>query len=92
MTTSAGRIAPPAGAWIRRYFPRSGWATTRWHQFTGDVIWRRHWPGPSLETSCGYVTGPLWSYDHLDIEISEPTSPCRLCLNRSIVADERGVA
>ena len=50
MSTSSARVWPPAGSWIRRYFPRSGWATTRWHLFTGDVIWRLHWPGPSLET------------------------------------------
>ena len=88
MNTSAARIWPPAGSWIRRYFPRSGWATTRWHLFTGDAVWRLTWPGPSLETACGYSTGPLWAMDDLSIARAEPESPCRLCLGR---ADARGL-
>ena len=80
MKTSSRRVWPPAGSWIRRYFPRSGWATTRWHRFTGDVIWRLHWPGPSLETECGYATGPLWAVDDLNFVDDEPDAPCRLCL------------
>ena len=80
MKTSSRRVWPPAGSWIRRYFPRSGWATTRWHLFTGDVIWRLHWPGPSLETECGYATGPLWAVDDLNFVDDEPDAPCRLCL------------
>ena len=94
MTTSAARIWPPAGSWIRRYFPRSGWATTRWHLFTGDVVWRLTWPGPSLETACGYTTGPLWAFDDLSVARAEPESPCRLCLGRvdalGVTADESG--
>ena len=84
MTTSAARIWPHAGTWIRRYFPRSGWATTRWHLFTGDAVRRLTWPGPSLETACGYSTGPLWALDDLSIAQSEPESPCRLCLGRAV--------
>ena len=83
MTTSAARIWPHAGSWIRRYFPRSGWATTRWHLFTGDAVWRLTWPGPSLETACGYSTGPLWAFEDLSIALAEPESPCRLCLGRA---------
>jgi hypothetical protein len=83
MTTSAARIWPPAGAWIRRYFPGTGWATTRWHLFTGDAVWRLAWSGPSLETACGYRTGPLWTNDHLDVEHTEPDAACRLCVGRA---------
>ncbi len=83
MTTSAARAWPPAGSWIRRYFPRSGWATTRWHLFTGDAVWRLNWPGPSLETVCGYATGPLWAADDLSVARVEPEAPCRLCLGRA---------
>src|SRR5258707_10510436 len=84
MKPSAARIWPPAGSWIRRYFPSSGWATTRWHIFTGDTMWRLHWPGPSLETLCGYATGPLWAVDDLSIADDEPDAPCRLCLARAM--------
>ena len=83
MTTSAARIWPPAGAWIRRYFPETGWATSRWHLFTGDAVWRRAWRGASLETACGYLTGPLWTHDRLDVEEFEPDDACRLCLGRA---------
>ena len=83
MMNAAARTWPPAGSWIRRYFPRSGWATTRWHLFTGDAVWRLTWPGPSLETACGYSTGPLWAFDDLSITQAEPESPCRLCLGRA---------
>jgi hypothetical protein len=83
MTPSAARIWPPAGTWIRRYFPSTGWATTRWHLFTGDAVWRRTWRGPSLETACGYLTGPLWAQDRLDVEEFEPDEACRLCLGRA---------
>jgi hypothetical protein len=84
MMNAAARTWPPAGSWIRRYFPRSGWATTRWHLFTGDAVWRLTWPGPSLETACGYSTGPLWAFDDLSIVQAEPESPCRLCLGRAV--------
>ena len=83
MTASAARIWPPAGAWIRRYFFETGWATTRWHLFTGDALWRRDWSAASLETACGYVTGPLWPKDHLDVVQLEPDAACRLCLGRA---------
>jgi hypothetical protein len=83
MTKSTPRAWPPAGAWIRRYFPDTGWATTRWHMFTGDAVWRLSWPGPSLETACGYATGPLWTKDHLDIVVLEPDTACRLCIGRT---------
>jgi hypothetical protein len=83
MTTSAARTWPPAGSWIRRSFPKTGWATTRWHLFTGDAIWRLYWPGPSLETTCGYRTGPLWALEDLSIDHAEPDAPCRLCLGRA---------
>jgi len=90
MTTSAARIWPPAGSWIRRYFPQGGWATTRWHLFTGDAVWRMHWPGPSLETVCGYATGPMSGFENLIVEEDEPGAPCRLCLSRSAVVDHTG--
>jgi hypothetical protein len=82
MTTSAGRIWPAAGTWIRRSFPRSGWATARWHLFNGDAAWRLEWPGPSFDTECGYSTGPLWGLDDLAILETRPDAPCRRCLER----------
>jgi hypothetical protein len=90
MSTSAARTWPPAGSWIRRYFPRSGWATNRWHLFTGDAVWRMHWPGPSLETWCGYATGPMSGFDNLVVEAGEPAAPCRLCLNREAATTRLG--
>ena len=30
-----------------------------------DAVWRMHWPGPSLETWCGYATGPMSGFDNL---------------------------
>jgi hypothetical protein len=83
MSTSADRVWPQAGSWIRRHFSRSGWATARWHLFTGDATWSEDWPGPSLETACGYTTGPLWATDALNVEEAEPIAPCRLCLVRA---------
>jgi hypothetical protein len=82
MTTSAAGIWPSAGSWIRRSLPRSGWATTRWHLFTGDTIWRPDQPGPSLETACGYVTGPRWAFEDLSVADEVPDAPCRRCLGR----------
>ena len=83
MATSASRLWPPAGSWIRRYVPHNGWATSRWHLFTGDVVWRLPWPGPSLETVCGYSTGPLVQLDDLNVQASEPTASCLNCLSRA---------
>ena len=74
------RIWPPAGAWIRRWFPQIGWATARWHVFTGDAVWRVDWAGPSLETECGYRTGPMWALEDLSARESVPDAPCRICL------------
>lgn len=82
MTTPAARSWPPAGSWIRRHFWDGGWATARWHLFTGDAIWRFDWPGPSLETACGYRTGSLSPLESLTIAEAEPTDPCGLCLRK----------
>jgi hypothetical protein len=87
MKTSAARTWPPAGSWIRRYFPRIGWATSRWHLFTGDAIWQLSWPGPSLETLCGYRTGSLWALEDLSVLEGEPDAPCRLCLGKRAASE-----
>ena len=80
---SSTDLAPSRERGSGRYFFETGWATTRWHLFTGDALWRRDWSAPSLETACGYVTGPLWPKDHLDIVQLEPDAACRLCLGRA---------
>ena len=79
---AAGRIVDPP--LLRRH----GWATTRWHLFTGDAVWHLDWPGPSLETACGYRTGalsPLWT---LNIAFGEPAAPCRRCLRARVAGRE----
>jgi hypothetical protein len=48
--------------------------------FTGDAVWRVDWAGPSLETECGYRTGPMWALEDLSARESVPDAPCRICL------------
>jgi hypothetical protein len=80
MKTSAAR------AWPRRILidatSRAWLGDSRWHLFTGDAIWQLSWPGPSLETMCGYRTGSLWALEDLSVLEGEPDAPCRLCLGR----------
>ena len=47
----------------------------------GDIVWRFPWPGPSLETACGYSTGPFWMLDDLSVEALEPDESCSRCLS-----------
>jgi hypothetical protein len=65
------------------YFKLSGWATTRWHLFTGDMTWRPYWTEPSLDAACGYHTGALTNAETLHVNEGEPDSPCLLCLARA---------
>ena len=81
MTTSAARVWPPAGSWIMRALRGGGGSDPFWHVFTGDATWRVYWPGPALETTCGFVVGPLWAVDQLRIEDRAPEASCPRCLS-----------
>ena len=47
MKTSSRRVWPPAGSWIRRYFPRSG-APLATSSLTGGVVRKICWSKPTM--------------------------------------------
>jgi hypothetical protein len=77
---------PPAGSWIRLWYgptiTRTGWGSSRWHRFQGDLEWApRYAAGPALTTACGYRTGTLFDPDDsLKVSLDQPEDACRLCL------------